>query len=40
MTEKLIIKSLIFLFFIIISAFFSGAETAFTATSELKLDLY
>ena len=37
MSEILIIKSLIFILFISISAFFSGAETAFTATSRIKL---
>ncbi len=37
MSDVLFIKSAIFLLFILISAFFSGAETAFTATSRIKL---
>ncbi len=37
MTEILILKSLVFIFFIGLSAFFSSAETAFTATNRIKL---
>ena len=37
MNETLVFKSFIFVFFIILSAFFSGAETAFTAINRIKL---
>ena len=37
MIDIFIVKTLIFLFFIFLSAFFSAAETAFTAINRIKL---
>ena len=37
MATTLLFKLIIFILFILISAFFSGAETAFTGSSRIKL---